>query len=218
MAMTSDPSISMRDLAYRALRRLLVLQRIPDGQRLREPQWAEELGVNRTALREAFARLEAEGLIERGERTGYFVPKLTEGDLDEIKFVRGVLESAAIDLVCANRGGAGKAARALRTICDEFEAFAKSRYSLGTSEADRRFHETLLDSAGNKRLATLYHRAPLPLVRVPLAAEARWDEQVRLIAAEHRAIAEAIAAVDAKKAQRLLREHLQLRHQSPMSV
>src|SRR6186713_1785708 len=96
---TTLPSRSMRDLAYQGLRRLLVLQRIPAGERLREPQWAEELGVNRMALREAFARLEAEGLIEKGERTGYFVPVLTDGDLDEIKYARVVLECAAIDLI-----------------------------------------------------------------------------------------------------------------------
>lgn len=215
---TSDPAISMRDLAYRALRRLLVLQRIAAGERLREPQWAEELGVNRTALREAFARLEAEGLIEKGERTGYFVPTLTDDDLEEIKYARVVLECAAIDLICRNASLATKTAKALRTTCDEFDAFARSKYSLGTSEADRRFHECLLDSAGNKRLALLYHRAPLPLVRVPITTDEKWFEQCQLTASEHRAIATAIAAADARKAKQGLRQHLQARHQLPISA
>ncbi len=215
---TSDSEISMRDIAYRSLRRMLVLQRIPTGERLREPQWAEELGVNRTALREAFARLEAEGLIEKGERTGYFVPVLTENDIDEIKFARVVLECAAIDLICARSSQATKAAKALRIICDEFEAFAKSKYSMGTSEADRRFHECLMDSAGNKRLAMLYHRAPLPLVRVPIATDEKWFEQCSLTEHEHRAIAKAIAGADAGKAKQALREHLHLRHQLPFSI
>jgi DNA-binding GntR family transcriptional regulator len=213
---TTEPNRSMRDLAYHGLRRLLVLQRIPEGQRLREPQWAEELGVNRTALREAFARLEAEGLIEKGERTGYFVPKLTRRDVDEIKFARVVLECAAIDLICADARSATRAAKALQAICDEFEAFSKSKYSLGTSEADRRFHETLMDAAGNRRLALLYHRAPLPLVRVQIATEERWFEQCRLTAAEHRAIAEAVADADSSRARQLLRDHLHVRHDLPM--
>jgi DNA-binding GntR family transcriptional regulator len=212
---TSEPTRSMRDLAYRGLRRLLVLQRIPEGQRLREPQWAEELGVNRTALREAFARLEAEGLIEKGERTGYFVPKLTQADLEEIKFTRVVLECAAIDLICADRKRASRAAKALVATCDEFESFSKSRYSLGTGEADRRFHETLMDAAESRRLAMLYHRAPLPLVRAAIASEDRWFEQCRLTAAEHRGIAEAIGNADRSRAQRLLREHLHARHDLP---
>ena len=77
---TNSPS-PQRDRAYRGLRRLLILQRVPEGQRLREPQWATQLGVNRMALREAFARLEAEGLIERGPTTGYFVPTLSDADI-----------------------------------------------------------------------------------------------------------------------------------------
>lgn len=60
------------------------MQKIPEGKRLREPQWARELGVNRMALRDAFARLEAEGLIVRGPATGYFVPTLTPQDIAEI--------------------------------------------------------------------------------------------------------------------------------------
>ena len=206
----------MRDLAYQGLRRLLVLQRIPEGQRLREPQWAGQLGVNRSALREAFARLEAEGLIEKGERTGYFVPKLTSNDVDEIKFARVVLECAAIDLICADSRRASRVAKRLMSICDEFETFSKSKYSLGTSEADRRFHETLMDSTGNRRLALLYRRAPLPLVRVRIASEDLWFEQCRLTAAEHRGIAEAIADADRARAQGLLRDHLHARHELPM--
>lgn len=206
----------MRDVAYRGIRRLLVLQRIPEGQRLREPQWAEELGVNRSALREAFARLEAEGLIEKGERTGYFVPRLNQSDLEEIKFARAVLECAAIDLICADPKRAAATSRALLAICEEFEAFSRSKYSLGTSEADRRFHESLMDAAGNKRLAMLYHRAPLPLVRVRIATEEKWFEQCRLTAAEHRGVAEAIGAADSSKAQCLLRDHLHARHDLPM--
>src|SRR4051812_14278041 len=102
----SQPSASQREQAYRSLRRLLVLQQIEPGQRLREPQWAERIRVNRSALREAFARLEAEGLIERGSQTGYFVPRLTAEDVVEVTKLRLALESLAIDEICAGDGPA----------------------------------------------------------------------------------------------------------------
>src|SRR3954470_24302153 len=92
---------SKREQAYRGLRRLLVLQQLQPGQRLREPEWAQRLGVHRSALREAFARLEAEGLIERGPQTGYFVPRLDAADLVEITKLRVALECLAIDEICA---------------------------------------------------------------------------------------------------------------------
>src|ERR671912_2070626 len=91
---------SQREQAYRSLRRILVLQQVEPGTRLREPEWAERLGVHRSALREAFARLEAEGLIERGSQTGYFVPQLTPADLLEITKLRLAFECVAIDEIC----------------------------------------------------------------------------------------------------------------------
>src|SRR4051812_4393484 len=94
-------SASQREQAYKALRRLLILQQIEPGQRLREPQWAERLQVHRSALREAFARLEAEGLVERGAQTGYFVPRLTAADLAEVMKLRLLFECLAIDEICA---------------------------------------------------------------------------------------------------------------------
>src|SRR6188768_1488039 len=114
-------SASQREQAYKALRRLLILQQVEPGQRLREPQWAERLAVHRSALREAFARLEAEGLIERGSQTGYVVPRLEAEDVVEVTKLRLALESLAIDEICA---AAGKCPlEPLRQSIDEFERF-----------------------------------------------------------------------------------------------
>src|SRR5215207_8803329 len=111
------PSESQREQAYQSLRRLLVLQQVQPGQRLREPEWAERIRVHRSALREAFARLEAEGLVERGAQTGYFVPKLTVSDVLEVTKLRLALESLAIDEVCAQ---AKPALAPLKRAVDEF--------------------------------------------------------------------------------------------------
>src|SRR5579871_5778012 len=94
---------SQREQAYHGLRNLLILQQIDAGKRLREPEWAERLGVHRTALREAFARLEADGLVERGPRTGYFVPQLKSDDVAEITKIRLGLECMAVDEICQDK-------------------------------------------------------------------------------------------------------------------
>src|SRR5688572_28475060 len=111
---------SQREQAYDDLRSLLILQQLEAGQRLREPEWAARLNVHRSALREAFARLAAEGLVERGPKTGYFVPRLGAADVAEVTKIRVALESLAIDEVCADPAiGLDAVARA----CDEFESF-----------------------------------------------------------------------------------------------
>ena len=99
MSTSSPENGSLRERAYHRLRHLLILQQVAEGQRLREAEWSQRLGVNRTALREAFARLEAEGFIERGPKTGYFVPDLTNRDILEVLEVRIMLEGGAIERI-----------------------------------------------------------------------------------------------------------------------
>lgn len=196
---------SQRDHAYRSLRRLLVLQQLEQGQRLREPQWAQRLGVHRTALREAFARLEAEGMIERGALTGYFVPRFTVEDFAEIAKLRLALECLAIEEVCA---ADSQDLEPMEQANEEFARLLEGGYSLGVIEADRRFHEALIDAARMRRLSGLYHRAPLPLFHGDTEDPQRWREGCLRTLAEHKHILAALAARDANKAKRLLRAHL----------
>jgi DNA-binding GntR family transcriptional regulator len=204
---------SQRDQAYRALRRMLVLQQVEAGERLREPEWAERLGVHRSALREAFARLEAEGLIERGSRTGYFVPKLTPQDLVEITKLRLAFECLAIDEICQRET---PALDTLVAACDAFEQFMAGGYPLGVIEADRRFHECLIDAAGMRRLSALYHRAPLPLVHGHGEDEQAWRCECQRTLGEHRQIIAALSDRDAPRAKRALNDHLIQRSMLPM--
>lgn len=206
MPKLSAATRSKRDQAYHTLRRLLVLQRLRPGDRLREPEWARRLGVHRTALREAFARLEAEGLIERGATTGYFVPELTEEDVLEIVKLRLALECLAVEEICA--AAPPVSLRPMRQAVTEFEQFLQGGYSLGALEADRRFHEELIDLAGLKRLSALYHRAPLPLIHNDPQDEAVWRQAAARTLEEHRQILAALEGRDTNRAVLVLRDHL----------
>jgi len=206
-------SASQREQAYKALRRLLVLQQVEAGQRLREPEWAERLNVHRSALREAFARLEAEGLIERGSRTGYFVPQLSSSDLAEVTKLRLAFECLAIDEVCKLPDTALKP---LTAAIDAFERFLDEHYPLGAIEADRRFHEALIDAARMRRLSALYHRAPLPMIHRRTEDVDAWRELCHRTLREHRQIVAALRKRNAEEAKRVLREHLSERPMLPM--
>ncbi|HZZ42486.1 MAG TPA: GntR family transcriptional regulator [Tepidisphaeraceae bacterium] len=196
---------SQRDQAYKAIRRLLVLQQIEPGQRLREPQWAERLKIHRSALREAFARLEAEGLIDRGQRTGYFVPRLTASDLTEITKLRLAFECLAVEEICLR---ADASLAAMTQASNEFARFMEGNYSLGVLEADRRFHEALIDAANMTRLSALYHRAPLPLIRGDTEDQTQWRQSCERTLKEHRQILAALKSRNATEAKRVLRLHL----------
>lgn len=202
---SADNLTSQREHAYRSLRRLLVLQQVDAGQRMREPQWAERLRVHRTALREAFARLEAEGMLERGEQTGYFAPALTVADFDEVAKLRLALECLAIEEVCALES---PDLSAMTQASEQFIRQIESEYSLGAIEADRRFHESLIDAARMRRLSKLYQLAPLPLIHGDTEDPTRWREACLRTITEHQQILDALVARDADEAKRVLRTHL----------
>lgn len=200
--------LAQREQAHRQLRQLLLLQKIPPGQRLGEPAWGRRLKVNRTALREAFARLEAEGLIEKGPRTGYFVPVLTEQDIAEILQTRLVIEIGAIEILFTSRKNSPRHLRPMRQACDDLENFLKRGYSLGFSEADRRFHESLVEAAGNKRLWTIYQRAPLPLIHDELLRSEHWLNEGYATLRDHREILSHLVGGEVEAAKAILRNHL----------
>lgn len=207
---------SQRDQAYSRLRRLLILQQVPEGERLREAEWASRLGVNRTALREAFARLEAEGLIERGPKTGYLLPVLKNIDILEIVEIRVMLEGGAIERICRLGLNNVKHLRPMKDTCDQLERLVREDYHLGVAEADRRFHESLINAAQNRRLSALYNRAPLPIVHPMIVSGQQWAETVQRTLDEHRAILNRILEGDSVAAQQGLRIHLAERYLMPM--
>ncbi|HPZ99992.1 MAG TPA: GntR family transcriptional regulator [Phycisphaerae bacterium] len=211
-----ESGTSQRDQAYYRLRRLLILQQTPEGKRLREAEWAEKLGVNRTALREAFARLEAEGLIEKGPITGYFVPELTHAEILEICEVRVLLEGGAIERICRLGLNTLRVLKPLRQACDQLERLLEEAYYLGVAEADRRYHEALIQAAGNKRLSMLYERAPLPIIPPNIVSGAEWNATVRRTLEEHRGILDALLAGDKNTALETLRTHLSERSLIPL--
>lgn len=210
---SADRTPTQRDRAYSGLRRLLIVQQITEGERLREPEWAQRLGVNRMALREAFARLEAEGLIVKGPRTGYFVPVLSAKEIREILDVRTLLECAAIERICQDGPANTDQLKTLDDACDQFQSLIDHDYLLGITEADRRFHELLIDMVDNNRLRMVYHRAPLPMIHTHLAESDIWREHSKRTLGEHRKIVDALRKGDADLAKQLIQSHL---HKYPL--
>lgn len=204
-------SEAMRERAYRQLRHLLILQQIPAGRRLREAEWTAKLKVNRSALREAFARLEAQGLIEAGPKTGYFVPELDSKNIREIVSVRMMLETGAIELVCACGYNTSEQLKPMADACDDMERLSAQNDIVQISEVDWRFHHALIAASKNKRLSSVYHHAPLPLILPDETSGPQWASIVRRTVREHRAILAAIREGDAAKAISMLREHIHTR-------
>lgn len=74
------------------LRRRILEGRYSEDQFIRQDVIAQELGVSRIPVREALARLEAEGLVIREKYRGAVVPKLSSNEIREIYEMRSMIE------------------------------------------------------------------------------------------------------------------------------
>jgi len=90
-----DRARSLGDRTYLALRDHLVSGRFIGGEPLQEEALAAQLGVSRTPVREALARLASEGLLESSGRS-LALPALSRVDVDDIYELRMLLEPEAI--------------------------------------------------------------------------------------------------------------------------
>ena len=66
------------------LRRAILQGVLAPGEHVRQPQWAEQLGVSRTVLREAFKILTGQHLLRHDPQSGYFVAKLNVEEMRQL--------------------------------------------------------------------------------------------------------------------------------------
>jgi DNA-binding GntR family transcriptional regulator len=193
------------EIAYRALKARILDNALPAGAQLLEQEVALQLGLSRTPVREAFQRLEREGLLEIVPRHGVRISPIRPDDMREIYEVLTSLEPTAAELI-ARRRLDRKALRPLIGACDDMEAALARGDLRAWADADARFHHELAEGCGNRRLAALIrtvwdqaHRARMATLtlRPPPAQSTR----------EHRAILKAILAGDGDRARELYRAH-----------
>ena len=193
------------DAAYDRLREEILHWRLLPGTPLSEIELADRLGVSRTPLRAALARLALEGLVDTSRgRTGVVSDVSTES-ITELFELREALETQAVRLASRRRDPAVFDALATR--------FASAPELLRTAGIDAyyalvaEFDDALDDALGNP-----VYRGALDGVRLHLARARRiaTDNPERLVrsAEEHRLICAAIRDGDAALAASATTVHL----------
>ncbi|MGF1553035.1 MAG: GntR family transcriptional regulator [Paracoccaceae bacterium] len=194
---------------YEVLKREIVALDVYDadvGLRMDERGLAERLGVSRTPLRGALARLEQEGFVETRPRRGVFVRRKSLGEVVEMLEMWGALESMGARLACQRADEAAIAALARRAEADA-AAGREGGADLGEhSEANIAFHRAVLALSGNARMIATGDGliAHLAVVRRRAARDpARLERSAR----DHAGIVAAIEARDADLAARRVTAH-----------
>lgn len=142
--------VGLADQVYRTLREYLGSHVIRPGQPLQEAALALRLGVSRTPVREALARLLSQGLIAVEGRS-FMVPILSDTDIDDIYQLRGILETAALALV-AQKPLDSIVLQELDQAIAQAQAADAAKDTEVFREANLRFHQTWRGQVCNNRL------------------------------------------------------------------
>lgn len=202
-----SPTAGLRsaDMVYQTVRNAILEGELAPGDRLLEERLATDLGVSRTPVREAIARLEAERFVERTARTGLIVAVVSQREIEDVYAVREVLEGLAARL-CAEVASESDRQR-LALVEDEMERAAQADDSDALYRINRELHDEIARASRNDTLRHFLQQIRYTLVRygpTTMSHPGRAEEAVR----QHRALIAAIAAHDPDGAERLAREHI----------
>jgi DNA-binding GntR family transcriptional regulator len=146
---------STAGIIARQLRSAIMYGSLPPGSQLGESELAARFRVSRGPLREAMQRLVQEGLLRSERNRGLFVITLGPDDIRDIYAARVAVEHAAVSLIL-RRGNARRAAARLEEAHAEIAGAARRGDYHALSDADLRFHETMIVESGSPRLARMY--------------------------------------------------------------
>jgi DNA-binding GntR family transcriptional regulator len=198
---------SVAEQSYQSLREAILGMDIyrPDADlRLDEQRLASALGVSRTPVRQALARLQHEGLVRVLPRRGVMIVRKGKSEITEMIRAWAALESMAARLVCER--ASDEDIRSLRDLFSTFED-GELRLRLNEySEANLRFHQRIIELAGSQVISDMVDGL-LVHVRAIRGRMIGEDDRAERSIVDHMHIIEALESRDAELAERLVRDH-----------
>lgn len=205
-------NFSLKDHIYDVLRSAIMemdIYGVGTDLRLDERVLAEKLGISRTPVREALAKLEQEGFVDIQPRKGVFVRRKTLEEVLEMVVVWAALESMAARLVTENASKAEIAT--LRKLGVRHSQDATRADIAEYSEANIKFHQRILELSKCSLLKSTADGLLQHMHAVRRRAMGEGDRVDRSVV-DHMAIIEAIENREGELAAMLVRDHTMKLH------
>ncbi|MCC0035006.1 MAG: GntR family transcriptional regulator [Hoeflea sp.] len=196
---------SLSQKVYMSLKQAILSLAFRPGELMQKSEICKQLGVSRSPVTEAMARLASEGLADIVPQAGTYVTRFSMAEIREGAFLREALELAAVERVAT-------------TITEEQlvllkrnlriqEALMQDGDTAGFHQMDAEMHELILSFTGYRRLASLAETA---WIHVNRARQLNLPMPRRMQATleEHKAIVAALEAGDPEAARKATRHHL----------
>jgi DNA-binding GntR family transcriptional regulator len=157
-------------------------------------------------LRDALYRLQREGFLEVAFRGGWQVRNLDFHYFDDLYDLRIVLETAAVERICAMSARPRQLAQLERiwlVSCQEREQDGRR-----VSQLDEQFHASLVAAAGNAEMSRV-HAELTEKMRIIRRLDFTQDARVDATYRQHADILQLVLAGDHAASSALLRSHIQ---------
>lgn len=201
---------SMVDQVADRLRVMIWRGELPQGYHLKEMQLAKSFGVSRNTIRDAIRDLTQDGLLTHELHRGAVVRELDAEDVADLYRVRRLLETSGTEKSEPSESELGR----IRDAVVGIERAVTNEDWDAAVAADREFHSALVAMLRSSRLTRFFEqisaesRFALGILWLEDAAANEMPDVLAQVAAEHRAIYEAIASGDRSEARELLEAHL----------
>ncbi|MDP2689193.1 MAG: GntR family transcriptional regulator, partial [Deltaproteobacteria bacterium] len=180
-----EKPLTLRERIVDFIKDAVVSGRLKPGERVPEQEIAENLGISRTPIREAFRQLESEGFISVTPRKGAVVSPITDKDVTEFYAIKSLLEGFAASIACAKL--TIKEIKKLESLNSQMDRCAEKDDVKGFFRLDNQFHDAFLKACGNEKLCVLVHNLVQQFERfriTALSVPGRMKDSVR----QHREI------------------------------
>ena len=202
IALLQNNSLTM--VVQQEIERAILAGEHAPGAKLNEAALAQQLGVSRGPVREAFRMLDEAGLVRTEKNRGVFVRDIPPEEAAEIYELRAAMEELVGRHLARNMSEAHR--DEAEALVQAMDVAVQAQDQHAYHQLNLRFHDRLVDMAGNRKLAAIYRK----LVKEIALIRRRQLATVGVLpvsASEHRDILQAIASGDPEHAGRVMFNH-----------
>jgi DNA-binding GntR family transcriptional regulator len=200
-----------KELVFSNLREMIITGYFRPGENLSEREVAEILGVSRTPVREAFQRLEQEGIVVYTPKKGVTVPMFNPEQLVHIYNVREHMEGLSARLLAEK-----KALDVVKEMRENVELAAKENDVKQQAAINGRFHQLMAEGTENPYLINIFQtlRSQISFMR---STSLSYQDRLKTNLLEHIQICDAIESGNPFKAEEVARAHIRNSMNSALS-
>jgi DNA-binding GntR family transcriptional regulator len=199
-----DMSSSVK--AYEYIKDLMFAHKLVPGQKLIYRDLEETLGLSKTPIISALARLEQEGLVTSKKNYGYYIKRLTREEVNQFYDLRRQLEE--ISVVYAVQNHSQEDLVTLKKTLDDYDSHNHNLYDLHRFKLDVQFHIQIAKMGKNVFLAAVlqqFYENAYIVSLTPMIPKFQED---------HHLLYNAIKSKNLKEAKKVIRQHEQACHKT----